>query len=52
LRQHVTGFAGHEPRHDFIWVKQGKVGKRTKTLPEGDNVTVFPAPVSNPASNN
>ncbi len=51
LREHVAGFAGHEPRHDFIWVKQGKVGKRIQKVPEGDNVTVFPAPAAKPVGN-
>jgi FlaA1/EpsC-like NDP-sugar epimerase len=51
LREHVAGFAGHEPRHDFIWVKQGKVGKRIQKVPEVDNVTVFPTSAAKPVGN-
>lgn len=28
LRESVSGFANHEIRHDHIWVKQGRAGKR------------------------
>jgi FlaA1/EpsC-like NDP-sugar epimerase len=28
LRQAVNGFANHEIRHDHLWVKQGRAGKR------------------------
>lgn len=42
LREFVLGFAGHEPRHDFVWVKQGRVGKRTRRVTEADNVASFP----------
>ena len=38
LTEHVMGFSGHEPRHDYVWVKQGRVGKRTQVL-EAENVT-------------
>jgi len=43
LRDHVIGFSGHEPRHDFIWVKQGRVGKRQRRVPESEKVMPFPA---------
>ena len=44
LRTYVDGFAGHEPRHDHVWVKQGRVGKRVrKAALEADNVATFPA---------
>jgi FlaA1/EpsC-like NDP-sugar epimerase len=31
LNRAVQGFAGHEVRHDHIWVKQGRAGKRRLT---------------------
>lgn len=43
LRELVDGFDVQEPRHDHVWVKQGRVGKRRTRKPsESDNVTVFP----------
>ena len=39
LTEHVMGFSGHEPRHDFVWVKQGRVGKRVRKVLEAENVT-------------
>lgn len=47
LRDHVIGFTAHEPRHDHVWVKQGRVGKRTKKIVEAENVTLFPTPNQN-----
>ena len=32
LREAVNGFVNHEVRHDHLWVKQGRVGKR-RALP-------------------
>lgn len=46
LREYVIGFAGHEPRHDFVWVKQGRVGKRLRKPVEADNVASFPKRVA------
>ena len=48
LRRYVSGFDGHEVRHDFVWLKQGKAGRKTKpsTAAAGaalENVTPFPA---------
>jgi hypothetical protein len=46
LREAVSGFANHEVRHDHIWVKQGRVGKRRGINPDLEvaNVkTLFPA---------
>ena len=37
--EHVMGFSGHEPRHDYVWVKQGRVGKRVRKVLEAENVT-------------
>ena len=45
LRSFVMGFDGHEPRHDHIWVKQGRVGKRPRKAVEGENVALFPSQV-------
>ena len=45
LRTFVMGFEGHEPRHDHIWVKQGRVGKRPRKAVEGENVALFPSQV-------
>ena len=39
LTEHVMGFSGHEPRHDFVWVKQGRVGKRARKILDAENVT-------------
>jgi len=39
LTEHVIGFSGHEPRHDYVWVKQGRVGKRIRKVLEAENVT-------------
>jgi FlaA1/EpsC-like NDP-sugar epimerase len=39
LTEHVMGFSGHEPRHDYVWVKQGRVGKRVRRALEAENVT-------------
>ena len=44
LRDHVSGFTAHEPRHDHVWVKQGRVGKRTKKVVETENIALFPSP--------
>ena len=38
LTEHVMGFSGHEPRHDYVWVKQGRVGKRVRKALEAENV--------------
>jgi FlaA1/EpsC-like NDP-sugar epimerase len=42
----VSGFRGHEVRHDHIWVKQGRAGKRRATagvVADASNVkTLFP----------
>ena len=43
LRHYVSGFEAHEVRHDFVWLKQGRVGKRTRQAIQAENVTVFPA---------
>jgi len=42
LREHVLGFSCQEPRHDFIWVKQGLSGKRSRKVVEGGNVSLLP----------
>ncbi len=39
LTEHVMGFSGHEPRHDYVWIKQGRVGKRVRKTLEAENVT-------------
>ncbi len=41
LKDHVSGFEGHEPRHDFIWVKRGGEGRRQLKPVEGENVMPF-----------
>jgi hypothetical protein len=28
LSEAVSGFGGHEIRHDHVWIKQGRAGKR------------------------
>lgn len=43
LHEHVIGFAGHEPRYDFIWVKEGRVGKRHRKPIESENIALFPS---------
>ena len=51
LRSAVNGFDSHEVRHDHLWVKQGRVGKRrsaaeAETPANGANVkTLFPEAV-------
>ena len=46
LSDAVDGFAGHEVRHDHIWIKQGRAGKRRASAVienEASNVkTLFP----------
>jgi FlaA1/EpsC-like NDP-sugar epimerase len=41
LKDHVSGFEGHEPRHDFIWVKRGGESRRQPKPVEGENVMPF-----------
>ena len=41
LTDHVMGFSGHEPRHDYVWVKQGRVGKRVRKTLDAENVTLI-----------
>ena len=43
LKEFVTGFESHEPWYDFIWVKQGRVGKRPRPQSAAKNVASFPA---------
>ena len=51
LTDHVIGFSGHEPRHDYVWVKQGRVGKRIRRVLDAENVTpIRPDLVGPPAS--
>jgi len=42
LRRHVMGFDAHEVRHDYVWLKQGRAGKRVTPTPASDKVTPFP----------
>ena len=42
LRDYVSGFEAHEVRHDFVWLKQGRVGKRARQVAQAENVTVLP----------
>jgi len=42
LRNYVSGFEAHEVRHDFVWLKQGRVGKRARQVAQAENVTVLP----------
>ena len=42
LKDYVVGFEGHEPWYDFIWVKQGRVGKRPRARSSAENVASFP----------
>ncbi len=39
---YVSGFEAHEVRHDFVWLKQGRVGKRARQVAQAENVTVLP----------
>jgi FlaA1/EpsC-like NDP-sugar epimerase len=48
LTEYVMGFSGHEPRHDYVWVKQGRVGKRVRKVVEGENVTPIRADLIGP----
>ena len=48
LTEHVIGFSGHEPRHDYVWVKQGRVGKRVRKVLETENVTPIRAELVGP----
>ena len=43
LRGHVMGFEAHEVRHDHVWLKQGRIGKRSTARDVPENVTPFPA---------
>ena len=51
LREHVLGFSCQEPRHDFIWVKQGLSGKRSRKVVEGGNVSVLPTAATTSVGN-
>ena len=42
LRNYVSGFDAHEVRHDFVWLKQGRVGKRARQVAQAENVSVLP----------
>ncbi len=42
LRDAVIGFDNHETRHDHIWVKQGRAGKRRGQATESDDAKVQP----------
>ena len=46
LSRSVAGFGGHEVRHDHVWVKQGKAGKRSSSqlvdLPANNVQPLFP----------
>jgi FlaA1/EpsC-like NDP-sugar epimerase len=49
LRGAVNGFDNHEIRHDHLWVKQGRVGKRRPVLAEPEDGKVqklFPGGVT------
>lgn len=46
LRSHVMGFDGHEVRHDHVWLKQGRIGKRPAVSEVPENVTPFPTSVA------
>lgn len=48
LTDYVIGFSGHEPRHDYVWVKQGRVGKRVRKVLEAENVTPIRADLVGP----
>jgi len=51
LTKHVMGFSGHEPRHDYVWVKQGRVGKRVRMALEAENVTPIRPELVGPRQN-
>jgi hypothetical protein len=51
LTDHVMGFSGHEPRHDYVWVKQGRVGKRVRKPLEAENVTPIRPELVGPRQN-
>ncbi len=51
LTEHVMGFSGHEPRHDYVWVKQGRVGKRVRRALEAENVTPIRPELVGPRQN-
>ena len=51
LTKHVMGFSGHEPRHDYVWVKQGRVGKRLRRALEAENVTPIRPELVGPRQN-
>jgi len=38
----VSGFARHEIRHDHLWVKQGRAGRRAAAIPEAGDSNVKP----------
>lgn len=38
----VSGFARHEIRHDHLWVKQGRAGRRAAAIPELGDSNVKP----------
>ena len=38
----VSGFARHEIRHDHLWVKQGRAGRRVSAIPELGDSNVKP----------
>ena len=38
----VSGFARHEIRHDHLWVKQGRAGRRVAAIPEAGDSNVKP----------
>ena len=40
LREAVSGFANHEIRHDHIWVKQGRAGKRRASATDSEVANV------------
>ena len=42
LRNYVSGFDAHEIRHDFVWLKQGRVGKRARQVAQAENVSILP----------
>jgi FlaA1/EpsC-like NDP-sugar epimerase len=42
LRSYVSGFDAHEIRHDFVWLKQGRVGKRARQVAQAENVSILP----------
>lgn len=42
LATSVSGFARHEVRHDHLWVKQGRAGRRAVALPDLGDSNVKP----------